>query len=68
MTNVVLRSERCGCQRELLVALVFSRAPVASAAAAALYRYQRHRYVTLLRHKESAFWSKRIDAQKSQPR
>ena len=26
-TNVVLRSERCGCQRELLVSLVFSRTP-----------------------------------------
>jgi len=24
-TNIVLRSERCGCQRELLVALVFFR-------------------------------------------
>jgi len=27
-----------------------------------------YRYVTLLRQKESAFWSKRIDAQQSQPR
>jgi len=40
----------------------------ASSAAAASYRSQRHRYVTLLRQKESAFWSKRIDAQLSQPR
>ena len=40
----------------------------ASSAAAASYRFQRHRYVTLLRQKESAFWSKRIDAQQSQPR
>jgi len=40
----------------------------ASSAAAASYRSQRHRYVTLLLQKESAFWSKRIDAQQSQPR
>jgi len=39
-----------------------------SSAAAAFYRSQRHRYVTLLRQKESSFWSKRIDAQQSQPR
>jgi len=39
----------------------------ASSAAAASYRSQRHRYVTLLRQKESAFWSERIDAQQSQP-
>jgi len=39
----------------------------ASSAAAASYRSQRHRYVTLLRQKESAFWSKHIDAQQSQP-
>jgi len=32
------------------------------------YATQRHRYVTLLRQKESAFWSKRMDAQQSQPR
>jgi len=40
----------------------------ASCAAAASYRSQHHRYVTLLRQKESTFWSKRIDAQQSQPR
>jgi len=40
----------------------------ASSAAAASYRSQRHRYVTLLRQKESAFWSKRIDAEQSQSR
>ena len=40
----------------------------ASSAAAASYRSLRHRYVTLLRQKESAFWSKRIYAQQSQPR
>ena len=62
MTNVALRSECCGCQRELLVALVFSQTPAAS------YRSKHHRYVTLLRQKESAFWSKLIDAQQSQPR
>ena len=40
----------------------------ASSAAAASYRSQRHQYVTLPRQKESAFWSKRINAQQSQPR
>jgi len=41
----------------------------ASSAAAASYHFQRHRYVTLLRQKESAFWStKCIDAQQLQPR
>jgi len=40
----------------------------ASSAAAASYRSQCHRYVTLLHQKESVFWSKRIDARKSQPR
>ena len=40
----------------------------ASSAAAASYHSQGHRYVTLLRQKESTFWSKRIDAQQSQPR
>ena len=40
----------------------------AAAAAAVSYRSQRHQYASLLRQKESAFWSKRIDAQQLQPR
>jgi len=62
-TNVALRSERCGCQGELLVTLVFSRMP----ALLPLFP-QRRQYASLLRQKESAFWSKRINAQQSQPR
>ena len=44
--------------------VVFSRMLLsdASSAAAASYRSQHHRYVTLLHQMESVFWSKRIDA------
>ena len=44
------------------------RAGLLSDASSAAAASQRHRYVTLLRQKESAFWSKRIDAQQSQSR